>query len=1616
MAFDGLSYKFGKKPEQEKDDPWSFLKETKPPDGSDPWSFLEEPKPSPKGDSDPWSFLKKPPVVQKVSATEAREIGSSMMGGMAGLALNPSAPETPKTPEELRVIAQSEADRKKRGDLKYGARNLSGLFAQGALGTGAGGTAEGILTIADAFLQETRRASAAPELQNLTWELASLEGKRKAIYNREGPSSPDLAAVDAEIAAHKTDTENYLLSRKAELDKVNETSYLKPAMAKVGEFRQAVSDVYPVDPDVAASIPGQTVSALGQVASQIPLAMTGVGIPAVAAQMFDQTYQEAKKTKGISEEQALAAGYANMPMAIFEQFGNVVKLKTLRNAFARNPTQRAAKDLVEAIAVESTTEGAQQIGSNIVAQKFYDPNRDTLEGAGTAAIVGGLAGGVTSAAGVGLGRALGSENPKNLAQQDPRTLLPDQRRKVVDMYRKDYATLTPSQRLDVDNYDLGLHNTLRDAIANGTPVDIEELSDYNRNATTPIVLPKDWVQDGDSYVPKGYVAPAVVKTPAVVTPAVVTPAAVEAPLPPKTNEELDLDVEYFDSQLASREMTKAEHKKEMAKIKKQRLLAPVVAPAPVVEAAPVAPVVEEAPVVWATINEKPYTLASVQNADGSWGYKLTYATLGGGSSTSSTVPYATAAEAMAAARKSLEDSLRTVAKNRTTAAALRKRGLPDDAKNAQEVDDEATLAERQLEKLTAPKPVTPAPAPVVAPAPAPAAMAAPAPLAPVVSVARTARTAIPTPVVPAVVAAPAPAAPTPISPATVAKKPRRVATTVEDFILPKVLRSAKTYYKQSPLDFTSDLDLALYIISSKTPSKQRAAYLEWVQKSTGLTEAQALSEGAKIRTEITERHNDSPSAPILLPVTSTRKNRVRQSLTEDPTHLTLSENLPTEQWWARFNVQHARNMGFKPSPEDLKIVIDNAPVVDFQAQKESEEQRAIQTQAEAELAVWRNNNPKAPKIIVVSRPEMQQNGRGVRGQYSVEGGIIINAAYALAERGSTISQVANHEWAHALLNSLQGREALQKFATRSIPENQMAALQEKYPRASEESEIEYNLRIVEEWVAKNAETQPAIWQTIVEAVREFLAKAGLVNLSNEETARAMLRVLRSSNSTLSGRESAVTRQSLADRVALLDSPNFKRWFNRSKMVDEDGYPKVFYHGTGAAIDFSTFDGRVIFVSPSPEVANYFATAISGFDPRPRVFPLYVRAENPFDFRNEDHLNKIRSLVSGNRLSSGISQGSWSALDAIQTEIKEAGFDSYYEMEMGQLNLGVFNPNQLKSAIGNNGEYSLKNNNISYSLTDEDLGTSIKRPFSEEGRKQLQEYQKTGKLDRARYDENIARDIPPAPRVPIPTTDTLPTTAELKRVMGKRLGNGKINTAARDIPKGTSISVRQDVPSQTEYGVGVVTVRDSSTGRLYYQSFLRFLEPQLRPTRGMENVSLAIGTGKRKISTIVATGKMHPYQSLPKDLDTWTQVGFNPDRHSYMYDRATGTPVVGGSEAIQVGNTVFVKDPEFRNAEEFRYSLTDEAVEDRTQISIPKLTGPVRNRVKTTGQYVGMPPGINTPEKLERLRTKLIRMAQDGMEGRYWYEKSSKMILRLTQGNRKDAEVLAAFIAAYSPPE
>ena len=222
-----------------------------------------------------------------------------------------------------------------------------------------------------------------------------------------------------------------------------------------------------------------------------------------------------------------------------------------------------------------------------------------------------------------------------------------------------------------------------------------------------------------------------------------------------------------------------------------------------------------------------------------------------------------------------------------------------------------------------------------------------------------------------------------------------------------------------------------------------------------------------------------------------------------------------------------------------------------------------------------------------------------------------------------------------------------------------------------------------------------------------------------------------------------------------------------------------------------------------------------------------------------------------------------------------------------------------------------------------------RLYSPKVRDRLKTLSSTGVVDRAALDSDIETNFPAASRVEIPTEETLPTLDEIRDSFGdNEVKKSKVGGAV-NIPEGDLIVVRQDVPSYTEYGLGVVTVRDSK-GNTYYQPMVRFTDPVLKPTPREEMTALRIGSGEAKNPTIVVEGRMASDQSMPADLDTWTQVGYNPDRHSYMYDRETGDPVLSGSEAVQIGNTVFVKDPEFGQRKDFKYSVEDEPLDTASE--------------------------------------------------------------------------------------
>ena len=102
-----------------------------------------------------------------------------------------------------------------------------------------------------------------------------------------------------------------------------------------------------------------------------------------------------------------------------------------------------------------------------------------------------------------------------------------------------------------------------------------------------------------------------------------------------------------------------------------------------------------------------------------------------------------------------------------------------------------------------------------------------------------------------------------------------------------------------------------------------------------------------------------------------------------------------------------------------------------------------------------------------------------------------------------------------------------------------------------------------------------------------------------------------------------------------------------------------------------------------------------------LVPVYVNAQNPFDYENNDDVKRVIKRVkeiSPVELDSGdiegLRKGDWVTIEGlgeaspILDAIKSLGYDSMYIEESGIKNLAVFNPNQIKSAIGNNGNFDI----------------------------------------------------------------------------------------------------------------------------------------------------------------------------------------------------------------------------------------------------------------------------------------------------------------------------------------
>ena len=191
--------------------------------------------------------------------------------------------------------------------------------------------------------------------------------------------------------------------------------------------------------------------------------------------------------------------------------------------------------------------------------------------------------------------------------------------------------------------------------------------------------------------------------------------------------------------------------------------------------------------------------------------------------------------------------------------------------------------------------------------------------------------------------------------------------------------------------------------------------------------------------------------------------------------------------------------------------------------------------------------------------------------------------------------------------------------------------------------------------------------------------------------------------------------------ARVNTPEFKRWFGDSQVVDKAGKPLVMYHITAA--DFDAFDTtrRAI----GGEGSWFSSTPPKGYgDDGENIMPVYLSLQNP------KIIDKMRDSD-----------------DVLKEQFIKQGYDGVIMMLNGKISTVVaFDPTQIKSAIGNNGAFDAGNPDITQSR--QRIVGDSKRAYTPE---------------QQAYFERVGRTV---------TTPTIKERVqELRKDLGKKMAQG-----------------------------------------------------------------------------------------------------------------------------------------------------------------------------------------------------------------------------------------------------
>ncbi len=202
-------------------------------------------------------------------------------------------------------------------------------------------------------------------------------------------------------------------------------------------------------------------------------------------------------------------------------------------------------------------------------------------------------------------------------------------------------------------------------------------------------------------------------------------------------------------------------------------------------------------------------------------------------------------------------------------------------------------------------------------------------------------------------------------------------------------------------------------------------------------------------------------------------------------------------------------------------------------------------------------------------------------------------------------------------------------------------------------------------------------------------------------------------------------------------------------------------------------------------------------------------------------------------------------------------------------------------------------------------------------KQLQQ----GNLTREQFEEMVNKYAPispvPAPRPPAST-----------EAMRNALATNQKDKLNPEIADGTPVGLRMDINALRK-GASVVSIHQGSNtskvGQVIgYGSVAAATDVKFSNRNQQALLKVATGEGKLPAQTMEGKYKNispeEAYKRVTELLNDpeWIQVGVDPTRHGYFYDRANAMPVKSADELIQVGNFVLAKNAQYDSKENYLY--------------------------------------------------------------------------------------------------